>query len=93
MDINKFTTISRDIISSAQMLAISKDHQQILPIHLLSSLIDKEQSIITNILSALGVNIQNLREHVLRELGRVPQVQFESGSGQVTMSVSTLKCL
>lgn len=93
MDINKFTNISRDIISSAQMLAISKDHQQILPIHLLSSLIDKEQSIITNILSALGVNIENLHERVLQELGRVPQVQFESGSGQVIMAVSTLKCL
>jgi ATP-dependent Clp protease ATP-binding subunit ClpB len=93
MDINKFTNISRDIISSAQMLAISKDHQQILPIHLLSSLIDKEQSIITNILSTLGVNIDSLRKAVAQEIDRIPQVQFESGSGQVSMSVSLLKCL
>lgn len=93
MDINKFTNISRDIISSAQMLAISKDHQQILPIHLLSSLIDKEQSIITNILSTLGVNIDNLRKAVVQEIDRIPQVQFENGAGQVTMSVSLLKCL
>lgn len=93
MDINKFTNISRDIISSAQMLAINKDHQQILPIHLLSSLIDKEQSIITNILSTLGVNIDSLRKVVAHELDRIPQVQFESGSGQVSMSVNLLKCL
>jgi ATP-dependent Clp protease ATP-binding subunit ClpB len=93
MDINKFTNISRDIISSAQMLAISKDHQQILPIHLLSSLIDKEQSIITNILSTLGVNIDSLRKVVAQEIDRIPQVQFESGSGQVSMSVNLLKCL
>ncbi|MCP5369135.1 MAG: ATP-dependent chaperone ClpB [Rickettsiaceae bacterium] len=93
MDINKFTNISRDIISNAQMLAVTKDHQQILPIHLLSSLIDKEQSIITNILNTLGVNIDHLRIKVAGEIDKIPQVQFETGSGQVTMSVSILKCL
>ncbi|MDX1924806.1 MAG: ATP-dependent chaperone ClpB [Rickettsiaceae bacterium] len=92
MNIEKFTKKSRAIIANAQSLAASKDHQQILPMHIFSSLIDDEDNISQTILTSSGAVINGVKNDVEIALDKIPSVKV-SGGGQVYFSSETLKLL
>lgn len=93
MNIEKFTAASRGVISASQMLAAKNNHQQILPIHLLASLLEEESGIVLNLLSKVGVDERIVKTGIDKELSSVPQVQVHGGGGQVTLSSEALKVL
>ena len=93
MNIEKFTASARSVISSAQMLAAKNNHQQLMPIHFLSSLIDSNQTVIKNLLIALNVKTIDLAPLIAEELNRIPKVEVHNGSEQVNISANALKML
>ncbi|AFC71841.1 chaperone ClpB [Rickettsia rhipicephali str. 3-7-female6-CWPP] len=92
MNIDKFTAHAKSVIASSQSLAAKSDHQQILPLHLLSSLLSEETGIIQTLINNTGGNINLLRDQVQLELNKIPKIQVEGG-GQVYSSAEALKVL
>ncbi|EAA25872.1 ATP-dependent chaperone ClpB [Rickettsia sibirica] len=92
MNIDKFTAHAKSVIASSQSLAAKNDHQQILPLHLLSSLLSEETGIIQTLINNTGGNINLLKDQVQLELNKIPKVQVEGG-GQVYSSAEALKVL
>ncbi len=92
MNIDKFTAHAKSVIVSSQSLAAKNDHQQILPLHLLSSLLSEETGIIQTLINNTGGNINLLKDQVQLELNKIPKVQVEGG-GQVYSSAEALKVL
>src|SRR5262245_41573974 len=84
MDINRFTEKAQEAVSAAQTKAIRYGHQQVDIEHLLVSLLEQERGLATSILSKAGIQTENLRERVERELDRMPRVSSpSSASGQI----------
>ncbi|AFD19068.1 MAG: ATP-dependent chaperone ClpB [Rickettsia slovaca] len=92
MNIDKFTAHAKSVIASSQSLAAKNDHQQILPLHLLSSLLSEETGIIQTLINNTCGNINLLKDQVQLELNKIPKVQVEGG-GQVYSSAEALKVL
>ncbi len=92
MNIEKFTKKSRSIIASAQSLAISKDHQQILPMHLFASLIDDDDRICQTIIAESGGSINLIQSDISKELEKIPVVKVSSGS-QIYFGTQALKII
>ncbi|AFB30992.1 MULTISPECIES: ATP-dependent chaperone ClpB [spotted fever group] len=92
MNIDKFTAHAKSVIASSQSLAAKNDHQQILPLHLLSSLLSEETGIIQTLINNTGGNINLLKDQVQLELNKIPKIQIEGG-GQVYSSAEALKVL
>jgi len=92
MNIEKFTQKARSIITAAQSIAASRDNQQILPLHLLSALLDDEDKIVQNIINIAGGDLQQIIRQTEAELNKLPKIQV-SGGGQVYYSSEALKIL
>ncbi len=93
MNIDKFTAAARNVISAAQMVAAKYNHQQILPIHILSALLDEESGIILNLINKIEADLENIKTSIARELDRIPSVKIQGGGGQITLSADGLKLL
>ncbi|WP_341763982.1 ATP-dependent chaperone ClpB [Candidatus Tisiphia endosymbiont of Beris chalybata] len=92
MNIEKFTTHAKSVISNAQNLAAKNDHQQILPLHILEALLKDESGVIINLINTLGVNLDNLNNLLTIELAKIPKVQVQGGS-QLYLASETIKLL
>lgn len=88
MQLDKFTNKARNIISAAQVFAASMDHQQITPLHILTSAINDEDGMVRNIFSMAEGNLEILLFDIEEELGKFPKV---SGSGQIYFSSESMK--
>ncbi|MFK7974137.1 MAG: Clp protease N-terminal domain-containing protein, partial [Rickettsiaceae bacterium] len=93
MNIEKFTSAAKSVISNAQMIAVKNNHQQILPIHFLSALLETDQVVIANLLVTLGVNMKSINNRTKDELSRIPSVEVQGGGGQISISPDSLKIL
>jgi len=74
MNIDKFTAHAQSVITNSQSLAAKNDHQQILPLHLLCSLLNEETGIIQTLINNAGGNINILKDQAQVELYKVPKV-------------------
>ncbi|WP_281858920.1 Clp protease N-terminal domain-containing protein, partial [Litoreibacter halocynthiae] len=54
MDLEKFTERARGFIQAAQTIAMREDHQRLAPEHLLKAIMDDEQGLASNLISAAG---------------------------------------
>ncbi|MEX0704722.1 MAG: ATP-dependent chaperone ClpB [Planctomycetales bacterium] len=76
---DKLTVKSQEAVQRAQRLAEDRGHSELLPLHLLKSLLDEEQGIVRPLLEKIGANVGQLRSIVDAELNRLPKV---SGAGR-----------
>ncbi len=81
---DKLTVKSQEAVQQAQVEAENLGHQQLLPLHLLKSLLIEEQGIVRPLLQKIGVKIPQLESMVDGELNRLPKVS--GGGGQVGAS-------
>jgi len=72
MELNKFTNKSKEIINSAQVLAMMNNHQVLKTIHLLKPL--TEQDDFRNHLTNAGVDYTKLQNSIQDELNALPKV-------------------
>ncbi|KAJ6644941.1 Chaperone protein ClpB [Pseudolycoriella hygida] len=92
MNIDKFTTHAKAMISNAQNLAAKNDHQQILPLHIFTALLLDESGVIINLINTLRAGLENLNSAIAIELNKLPKVQVQGGS-QLYLSSETVKLL
>ncbi|HXQ37952.1 MAG TPA: Clp protease N-terminal domain-containing protein, partial [Anaerolineales bacterium] len=79
----KFTVKSQEAVQAASQLAAENGNPEILPLHLLSALIDDREGIIVPVLEKIGVPATQLRAKVQEALEKLPKV---SGGAQPNAS-------
>lgn len=88
MNLNKFTDNAKSILQSSQMLAVSRNHQQLLPEHIAYSLIS-DDDLVAQILSTLAVSASNILANIEIALNKLPQVS----GGQIYMGTEAVKII
>src|ERR1700757_1076601 len=84
----KFTVKSQEAIQAASQLATENGNPEILPLHLLSALIDDRDGIIVPVLEKGGIPTAQLRAKVEEAIAKLPKV---SGGGQPAASAALNK--
>ncbi len=79
MDIQAYTQRSRSVIQSAQTEAVTRDHQQLTPAHILSALLQENGGLPRNLAQMAGASPDAVDAAVAQTLNKLPQV--EGGSG------------
>src|SRR5438067_362802 len=89
----KFTQSAQETLHQAQAEAIRREHQELIPEHLLSALIRSgsgeeggEGSIVPDLLQVAGVNLAALKSALERTLAAIPKVS--GGGGQIYASTA-----
>ncbi len=77
---NNFTIKAQEALKKAHDLAIERSHQQITPLHILSSLVLQEEGTVEEVLERMSQDVAAFSEKLLDLLDRQPRV---SGSGGV----------
>ncbi|MEM7521101.1 MAG: ATP-dependent chaperone ClpB [Pseudomonadota bacterium] len=91
MDLSKFTERSRGFIQAAQTIAAREDHQKLSPEHILQALLDDDQGLASNLITAAGGDAARVRDTLALSLGKFPKV---TGDGaQVYLDNATAKVL
>ena len=72
MRFDKFTVKAQEAVARAQELAQQRNHAEILPLHLLSSLLAEDEGVVHPLLQKLGANVAGIEQRVEAELDRLP---------------------
>jgi ATP-dependent Clp protease ATP-binding subunit ClpB len=83
MNINKYTEKAQEAVLGAQQLADREGHSEILPEHLLVTLIEQREGIVPSIVQKIGADPAAVARAVRGELGRLPRAH---GGSQVALS-------
>ena len=84
MNIEKYSERVRGFIQSAQTMALSRNHQQFSPEHILKVLVDDEEGLAANLIERAGGRPKDVQLGVEAALKAMPQV--EGGNGQLYMA-------
>jgi len=79
MESNRFTQKSMEALQSAQQIAQSYGNAQVEQIHLLCALISQNNGLIGQMMSKLGLNLQDVQSMCMNTVSRLPKI---SGSNQ-----------
>ena len=88
MDIQAYTQRGRAVIQSAQTEAVTRDHQQLVPLHIMQALLDEKGALPEKLLTMAGANSSQVNTAVISELDKLPKV--EGGSG-LSLSKDSVK--
>ncbi|MDF3415438.1 ATP-dependent chaperone ClpB [Sulfitobacter sp. M57] len=91
MDLSKFTERSRGFIQAAQTIATRENHQRLTPEHILQALLDDDQGLASNLISASGADANRVREALQLSMGKLPKVTGDAA--QVYLDNATTKVL
>ena len=91
MDLSKFTERSRGFIQAAQTIATRESHQRLTPEHILKALMDDDQGLATNLITAAGGQPAIVAQAVETLLGKQPKVTGDAA--QIYMDRATGKVL
>ncbi len=90
MDFEKFTERARGFIQSAQTLALTNNHQQLTPLHLLKVMLEDREGLCANLIDASGGDSTRVLEGASAELRKLPKVEG-GGAGQMYLAPETAK--
>lgn len=79
MDIQAYTQRGRAVVQAAQTEALTRDHQQITPLHIMFALLQEKGGLPKNLLQMAGGSVEALETAVEKELSKLPEVQGGSG--------------
>ena len=88
MDIQAYTQRARSVIQAAQTEAVTRDHQQLVPAHILQGLLQENGGLPRNLVQMSGASPQAIETAVKQCLNKLPRV--EGGSG-LTLSKASSK--
>ncbi len=74
MDLSKFTERSRGFVQAAQTIATRDSHQRLAPEHLLKALMDDEEGLASNLITASGADARAVSQAADIALGKMPKV-------------------
>src|ERR1700680_4167790 len=90
MQIEKYSDRLKNLIQSAQQLALRNGHQQLTPLHVLKALLDDEDRLSGNLIEAAGGSATQGAREVDLELGKLPKVEG-GGAGQIYLAPETAR--
>lgn len=90
MRLDKFTTKFQQALGDAQSIALGKDHPYIEPQHLLLALLQQEDGSTASLLQRAGVNVNPLREALIKSLERMPRVEGSGGEINISRELNNL---
>ncbi|MEM0976483.1 MAG: ATP-dependent chaperone ClpB [Pseudomonadota bacterium] len=90
MNLEKFTDRARGFIQAAQTIALRENHQRLTPDHILKALLDDEQGLAANLISAAGGDPRQVVSEVDAALAKQSKV---TGSDSVYLDTATGKVL
>src|SRR6202049_4155840 len=85
MQIEKYSDRLKNLIQSAQNLALRNGHQQLTPLHVLKALRDDEDRLSGNLIEAAGGSATQVAREVDLELAKLPKVEG-AGAGQIYLA-------
>lgn len=91
MDLSKFTERSRGFIQAAQTIATRESHQRLTPEHILKALMDDDQGLASNLITAAGGQPDVVLQSVDAALAKLPKVTGDAA--QIYMDNATGKVL
>ncbi len=91
MDLSKFTERSRGFIQAAQTIATRESHQRLAPEHLLKALMDDDQGLASNLISAAGGQPTQVLQSIDLAMTKMPKVTGDAA--QVYVDGTTTKVL
>ncbi len=80
MNFDKYSERSKSIIEAAQSLAVKRNHQMVLPEHILKALLTDQDKIIEKIIGSSDISTGGILKNVDIELNRVPRVVSSHGN-------------
>ncbi len=84
MNLEKYSERVRGFIQSAQTMALSRNHQQFTPEHILKVLVDDDEGLAASLIERAGGNVRDVKLGVETALDAMPKV--EGGSGQLYLA-------
>jgi len=81
MNLDKFTDRAKGIIQAAQSVAMRADHQRLGPEHLLAAMLEDDQGLAGNLITAAGGDLAAAKTGVDGALAAIPKVT--GGEGQI----------
>jgi len=90
---HRFTIKAQEALQNAQELAAKRNHGELKSLHLLSALLEDQQSLVIPVLERSGVDLQKLNEQIDRDLDRIPPIVTSSSVGQLYLSQELMKVL
>jgi len=85
MNFEKFTDNAKSVLQQAQMKATAMEHQQVMPEHLMFSLVEDDQLTLQIIIS-LGIDVKRISTDINLLLSKIPVV---SGQGATQLYISS----
>ncbi|MFD2236627.1 ATP-dependent chaperone ClpB [Aureimonas populi] len=89
MNMEKYTERARGFVQAAQAAALTRDHQQFSPEHLLKALVDDDEGMATGLIERAGGRPQDVRLGVDAALEAMPKVS--GGAGQMYLAPALAK--
>ena len=90
MRMDKLTSKFQQALSDAQSLALGKDHQFIEPLHVMQALLDQEGGSIKPLLQQVGIQVNALRNDLIKEIDRLASVSGSGGDVQLSGELSRM---
>jgi len=90
MRLDKLTTKLQEALSDAQSQAVGHDNRYIEPVHVLSALLNQDDSSARSLLQRAGVNIGGLSAALKGSLERLPKVTGTGGEVQIGRELGSL---
>ena len=78
MDLSKFTERARGFVQAAQTIATREDHQRLVPEHILKALLDDDQGLAANLITASGADLKKVTDALALAMGKQPKVSGEN---------------
>jgi ATP-dependent Clp protease ATP-binding subunit ClpB len=90
MRIDRFTSKLQGALADAQSLAVGKDHNQVMPVHLLLALLDQQGSSTRPLLTQMGVDVPAFRASIESKVEQLAQVKDNYGDIQLSPELGRL---
>lgn len=91
MQIDRLTHQLQEALASAQTLAITRNHSQIEPAHIVHVLLQEDTGLLSSLLSSASGNLQSLKAAVEKAVDDLPVLS--GGAGEVRVSNDTVRLL
>ena len=90
MRMDKLTSKFQMALADAQSLAVGRDHQFIEPVHVMTALLEQDNSTVRHLFSSTGCNVDLLVSKLLEELDRMPRVEGSQGDVNISNELGRL---
>jgi len=90
MRFEELTVKSQEAIARAQSIAQANQHQSVAPMHILATLLEQEEGVVSLILSKLGVSAEVLTRTVASSLEKLPKVYGQEAGQYLSTATASL---